>query len=201
MNFTPLLWRCRYLYKLLWATSTVSHFTMEPNDEDPAWLAACIEAVDSMPEVNLPSSSRARTDANWGKSASSTYNQRSTISLEQTSRCVTSHNPSLRPQDASYKGNSRVMNARGSDDVLPQGQASLSPQKHLPAMGRGRAMGRARRINGIGINVRRFATLLSVVGLHTVLVAESRDTMCLLTKYSRVCSSTRQLSELAKRLS
>lgn len=130
---------------------------MESDDEDPAWLAACIEAVDNLPKANLPSTSRARADANWGKSSSSTSNQSCTISLEQTSRGVTRHNSSLRPRGASYMGNSRMMNAGGADDMVLPGQGSISPQKALSAMVRGRTIRRPRRINGIGINVRRFA--------------------------------------------
>ena len=41
---------------------------MEFNDDDPAWLEACIEAVDSLPEANIPSAPRAhRSDGNTPK--------------------------------------------------------------------------------------------------------------------------------------
>ena len=131
---------------------------MEFEDDDPAWLEACIAAVDSLPEANLPSASRAhRSDVNTPKFSSASSND--SFSITSTCHSLPSC-PPVSSGSTSSRSFSKALDVGSIDGSLPSRQIGTSHESRdkmalKPLRHSSWTRGGPRRIHGIGINVRR----------------------------------------------
>ena len=131
---------------------------MEFEDDDPAWLEACIAAVDSLPEANLPSTSRVhRSDGNTSKCSSASSND--SFGITNTCHSLPSC-PPVFSGSTSSRSFSKAVDVSGIDGSLTSRQIGASHEWRdkmaLKPLRRGSwTSGGPRRISGIEINVRR----------------------------------------------
>lgn len=138
------------------------------DEDDPAWLAACIAAVDSLPEANLPGSI-----LNCSTSASprsNTSNNTSTAATAHSSgngrpaSCSSFGLPSGEICSETSRGSAASYSTTARDGVEGDPHSLVHPSRTARGASESRAKLGHRRLQGVGINVRRH----HLEQLHTV---------------------------------